>query len=395
MTSSNTYNFFLDNAGIVNEAFARCGIRPTSLEREHFFSATRSLNLALQSFSNRGVNLWQVELISVPLIQGTAAYQLPSNLVNILDAYIETYSLQTSVSGTPNFSTVANSNVVTVNIVQNNLVVNNWINIVVPVTIGGIVLQGLYQVNTVLNANQFTIQAANNATSTVNNGGVLPVFTTTTGSPTVTVAFANHGLAVGNTFTVQAATTCGGLTLTGPYIVATAPDANHFTFVFGSNATANDTETENSGNQVITTQYNSGDPQDRILTPISRTDYAAQPDKIQQAPPTTFWYDRTAPISTITMWPVPDGNGPYVFFAYGMRRIQDAAATGGQTADVPYRFIDALCAEMAKRLARKYAPALVQALTLEAQESWGFAAEEDRERVQTFIVPDTSGYFRN
>lgn len=394
MTSSNTYSWTLDNAGVVNEAFARAGVHPTSLTRSHFISATRSLNLALQSWANRGVNLWEVELISIPMLQGVPAYNLPTNLVNILDAYVETYSLQTSVGGTPNFSTVLNSNVVTVNSVQNGLVINNWIQIIIPVSIGGIVLLGLYQVATVLNANQFTIVAASNGTSTVNNGGALPVFTTTLNSPTVTVVLNNHGLSAGNTFPVQEGTLCGGLFLSGPYIVSSVTDVNTFTFTFGSNATANDTETENGGNQVIMTQYNSGDPIDRILTPISRTDYAAQPDKIQQAPPTTFWFDRVSPIPVLTMWPAPDGNGPYVVFLYCMRRIQDASVGSGQTSDIPYRFVDALVADLAKRLARKYAPALVAELTMEANEAWLLASGEDRERVSFFLVPDTSGYFR-
>lgn len=394
VSTSGTYNWNLDYAGIITEAFGRCGIHPTALVREHFISATRSLNLALAAWSNKGVNLWQVDLQSISLTQGVPTYNLPSNTVNILDAYIETYSLQTNVGGTPNFSTVLNSAVVTVNIVQNNLVQNNWINIVVPVSIGGLILQGLYQVQTVLNANQFTILAAATATSTVNNGGVLPVFTTIAGNATVSVNLPNHGLSSGNTFNVQEATSCGGLLLTGPYIVASVTDVNNFTFIFGTTALANDTETENSGNQVIMTQYNSSDPIDRIMTPISRTDYAAQPDKILQGPPTTFWFDRLSPIPTVTMWYVPDGNGPYVFYYYRMRRIQDAAATSGQIADVPYLFLDALCAELAMRLARKYAPALVQALTMEAKESWSMAAEENRERVQMFLVPDTSGYFR-
>lgn len=394
MTSSNTYDWTLDCTNIVTEAYSRCGIRPSSLIREHFFAATRSLNLALQSWSNKSVNLFQVKLQSIALQQGVATYDLPSNTVNILDAYLETYSLQTSLSQTPDYSTVLGSDVVTVNIVQHGLVANNWIEIVDSISIGGIILQGLYQVVTVFNVNQFTITATATATSSVTDGGDLPVYTTASGSASVSVAFNNHGYAAGNTFTVVEATTVGGITLTGPYIVATVPTANSFTFIAAEDAIAADTETENSGVGVINTQYNSADPQDRVLTPISRTDYSALPDKILQAPPTTFWFDRLSPIPTVTVWQVPDQNGPYVFFYYCVRRIQDAYATGGQTPDIPYRFLDALVAELALRLARKYAPALVEALTMEAREAWTYATTEDRERVQIFMAPDCSSYFR-
>lgn len=393
-TTSGTYGWTLDNAGVVTEAFARCGIHPTALTREHFISATRSLNLALSSWANRGVNLWQVDLQSVPLTQGVPTYNLPSNTVNVLDAYLETYSLQTSVGGAPDFSTVLGSAVVTVDIVNHSLVANNWLNIIMPTAIGGIVLQGLYQVVTVLNSNQLTILASAVATATVNNGGALPIFSTIAGSETITVVLPKNGLLAGNTFTVEEATSVGGLLLTGPYIVATVIDPNTFTFEYGDTALANDTQTENSGAQVIMTQANSGDPVDRIMTSISRTDYAAQPNKLQQGPPTVFWFDRLTPIPTTTMWYVPDGNGPYVFFYYRMRRIQDAVAQGGQTPDVPYRFLEALCADMAKRLSRKYAPALYDSLKADALIAWEEAAEEDRERVELFLVPDTSGYFR-
>lgn len=420
MSSSNSYNWFLDNAGIITEAFGRCGIHPTALTREHFISATRSLNLALAAWSNRGINLWQVDLQSIPLVQGIATYYLPSNTVNILDAYIETYFLPTTFTGPPEFTAVPGSNLITITIPQHDLTIGNWIDIITQIAINGIVLEGLYQVTNVLNPNQITITAG---TATGSSGiielesglggielesgtgqigleststtGVLPVFTATSGSSVVSVFFPSHGLVAGETFDVPEPTLVGGLPLSGGYGVETVVDANTFTFDFAvMDASSTETITLNYGNVVINTQANSSDPIDRIMTSISRTDYAAIPDKGSQAPPSVFWFDRLSPIPTVNIWNVPDGNGPYMFFYYRMRRVQDAYATSGQTADIPYLFLDALCADMASRLARKYAPALLQSFREEAQEAWTIAAEENRERVQLFLCPDTSGYFR-
>lgn len=393
MTSSSTSSWFLDNAGVVNEAFSRIGIRPDSLTREHFFSATRSLNLALQSFSNRGPNLWQIDLQFIPLIQGVSTYQLPSNTVNILDAYLETYSLATTVNQNPNFSTVIGSSTVTVVQAAHGLVTGNWIEIVVPVSIGGVLLSGFY-LATVIGVNVYTIQAAAAATSTVNNGGTVPAFTSTNTLATVSVNLANHGYAVNGNFVVGVSTTVGGIVLFGTYQIITITDANNFVITVQSAASSTQTVSENNGQVQIQTQSGSPYPIDRIVTSISRTDYASYPDKIMQGPPTTFWFDRLSPIPSVTLWQTPDGNGPYAFFYYRMRHIQDAYTTGGQTPDIPYRFLDALCADLANRLARKYAPQLVPALMLEARESWALASEEDRERVQIFMAPDTSGYFR-
>lgn len=393
MSSSETYNFFIDNAGIINEAFARCGIHPGSLTREHFISATRSLNLALASWSNRSVNLWQVDLQSIPLIQGVQTYTLPSNTVNILDAYLETYQLGTTVNQVPNFSTVATSPTVTVIQDAHGLTTGNWIEVVTQIAVGGIVLYGFYQV-TVQNGNTYTIQSASAATGTINNGGLVPAFTTTIGSSLVTCVLANHGLAPNEDFAVQVSTLVGNIPLFGNYTVGAIIDINTFTFSAQYQASLGQTISENSGEVQLQTQAMSADPIDRILTSISRTDYAALPDKIMQGPPTTFWFDRVSPIPTVTLWQVPDSGGPYQFFYYRMRRIQDASATSGQTADIPYRFLESLCAEMAARLARKYAPALLASLQMDAKAMWAEAAEEDRERVQMFLVPDTSGYFR-
>lgn len=392
MTTSGTSDWFLDNAGALTEAFGRCGIRPTALTREHFISGTRSMNLTLQSWSNKGVNLFQVDLQSIPLIQGEETYTLPSNTVNILDAYIETYQLGTTVNQAPNFSTVLGSDVVTVIQDAHGMVTGNWEEIVTQIAAGGVVLYGFYQVN-VIDGNTYTITADSLATSTVNNGGVNASYTTIGGQTAVTVSLANHGLAPNEQFPVGVQTSVGSIPLFGIYVVGAVIDANTFSFTAQYQAASNDTEFENSGQVQLQTQAMSADPIDTIMTSISRTDYASQPDKQAQGKPTTFWFDRLAPIPQITLWNVPDQNGPYALFYYRMRRIQDAYAVSGQTADIPYRFLDAFCAELAYRLAGKFAPQLKASLKEDMDMAWAQASEEDRERVQMFITPDMSGYF--
>lgn len=88
MTSSGTYNFTATLGEAVIYAFNRCGIRPTSLVQEHMQDARMAANMVLADFSNRGVNLWKVELVSTPLIQGTATYSVDPSVVVMLDAYI-------------------------------------------------------------------------------------------------------------------------------------------------------------------------------------------------------------------------------------------------------------------------------------------------------------------
>lgn len=88
MTSSGTYNYSLSNGEAVIAAFERLQIRVPSLRQEHMLSARRELNLLLVEWSNKQVNLWKVEALQVPLISGTATYDIPARVVMILDAYI-------------------------------------------------------------------------------------------------------------------------------------------------------------------------------------------------------------------------------------------------------------------------------------------------------------------
>jgi hypothetical protein len=83
-----TYNYQPPLADIVLYAFNLCGVRPTALTQEHMQSAVTAANLLQSEWSAIGVNLWKVELVSTPLVQGTAVYSVDSSVVVILDAYI-------------------------------------------------------------------------------------------------------------------------------------------------------------------------------------------------------------------------------------------------------------------------------------------------------------------
>jgi hypothetical protein len=70
-----------------------------------------------------------------------------------------------------------------------------------------------------------------------NTTNLTNAFSTTNGSPTITVAYANHGLVPGNALAVVTPVAIGGLVLLGFYFVASVIDANTFTFTALQNAT--------------------------------------------------------------------------------------------------------------------------------------------------------------
>lgn len=137
---------------------------------------------------------------------------------------------------------------------------------------------------------------------------------------------------------------------------------------------------------------------DRYVTPISRTDYAGYATKQTQGPPTVYWFDRLIS-PTLTTWPVADGNGPYVLNYYACVQMQDANLPGGETPDVPYRWLDVLVSGLARRLARVYPPDGVDVMTFQKardadyDEAWRWAGTQDTENVPMTIAPAIGGYY--
>jgi hypothetical protein len=132
---------------------------------------------------------------------------------------------------------------------------------------------------------------------------------------------------------------------------------------------------------------------DRVIMPISRTEYSQTPNKLLQAPPTVFWFDRLIN-PTVTLWPVPDQTSTYTLNYYAVTQIQDSELTDAQTVDIPYRWLDAMASGLAARLAAIYAPERAQMLDAKAEQAYTIAATQDTENVPLYIMPGLSGYFR-
>ena len=86
MTTSGTTTFDLSIDDLIEEAFERCGMRPTS--GYQLTSARRSLNLLFLDWANRGLNLWTIEQATYNLVQGNNEISLPTDVVNVLEAII-------------------------------------------------------------------------------------------------------------------------------------------------------------------------------------------------------------------------------------------------------------------------------------------------------------------
>jgi hypothetical protein len=230
MATSGTYTYNPSLGELTLFAYNLAGIRTTSLVQEHMEAARMASNLMLANWSNKGVNLWAVDLVTVALVEGQATYNVDSNTVVMLDAYV-----------------------------------------------------------------------------VIDDGVANPI--------------------------------------------------------------------------------------DRIILPISRTEYASYPNKEQQGFPTVFWFDRLIS-PTVTLWPVPDGTSAQSLKYYRVKRIQDSNLQSGETVEVPYLWLDAFAYGLASRLAQIWNPPLIQMLKPLADEAYQVAADQNIETAATYISPMISGYFR-
>lgn len=228
MATSGTTNFNPSIGSIGAYAFGRSGIRRPQITVEHLADMAMAANLVLVDFSVDQPNLWAVTLNSIPLVQGTAAYTLPANVLMVLDCFTR-------------------------------------------VTVGGV-------------------------------------------------------------------------------------------------------------------------QNDRVIYGVSRSEYAAYPNKLMQASPTVYWADRVVPIQ-VSIYPVPDGGGPYTLFYYCVQQDEDAVLAGGAQLDLPYRMLSTFVDGLAAKLSLSYAPDKFEMLDKVAQVSYGRARAQENENVPLYIVPGLNGYF--
>lgn len=228
LKTSGTYSFAPSMGEAVLYAYGLCGVRRTGLTQQHFEDARLATNMLMMRWSADGVNLWQVDLQTVPLVAGQATYPVPCNTIVMLDMY-------------------------------------------------------------------YTI---------------------------------------------------------------------------------------NNGSQSI----------DRIVTPVSRTEYASYPNKQQQGSPTVAWFDRLLS-PTVTLWLVPNGQQAS-FSYYRLRQTQDSVLSNGTAVEIPPYFLESYVFGLATRLAAIWAPDRAVGLKAMADESWGIASRQNIETASVYISPSTSSYYR-
>mgnify|MGYP003665799557 FL=1 len=86
MATSGTRTFSLTAADAIEEAYELAGLEyRTGYDG---VTARRSMNIMFADWSNRGIQIWEVEQVSLDLVEGTTSYDLNQYDIDVLDAVI-------------------------------------------------------------------------------------------------------------------------------------------------------------------------------------------------------------------------------------------------------------------------------------------------------------------
>lgn len=139
-------------------------------------------------------------------------------------------------------------------------------------------------------------------------------------------------------------------------------------------------------------QSGGGSVVNRLILPISRSEYASYPQPMQQGAVTVFWFDRLLS-PTITLYQVPDGTQTELQY-YRVRQSMDSNFASGQQVEIPYYWQEAFATGLAYRLAMLWSPDKAANLKMFADESYAIAIDQNVENSQFYISPMVAGYWR-
>lgn len=91
-----------------------------------------------------------------------------------------------------------------------------------------------------------------------------------------------------------------------------------------------------------------GDTYETLMIEISRRDFISLADKTIQGRPTQYFVDREIDVPTLFLWNTPENSTDIIVYNY-LRRQHDAGDLS-DTLDIPYRWFDAMAAELAFRI---------------------------------------------
>jgi hypothetical protein len=332
---------------LIFDAYERAGVIRPEIKQERIDTAKRSLNFILQSWVNKGLCLWTVKEEMLGLNPGQTTYRLPDYTSDVLDVTLRTSNRNlggtafSSAGGTAQNAFDGNNQTACVQSSADGYISYNW------------------------NAAQHSISLV----------GIQSNVTRT-----YTLVF-EHSF--DNSIWIESASEGA----------QTFPDGEIIWFVVPVPVSANVFRVRESGGAILNIQelYFNNLVRDIVITRASRSEYISYPNKKTTGNPSTYYINRQInPV--ISFYPTPNSLYNNVFYTR-VKQIEDVGALIDSAA-IPTRFLEALCSDLAHRLAIKEKErndiSKIQYLKGLADEEFRFAKAEDGEKVPIRIYGDYS-----
>lgn len=354
MTVSGTVSTTTFNTNrVIDHAFRRCRLPPQAITSEMQTVAQDILYLMLSDFANRGIQLWTIEKLILPMQYGVMRVPMPAGTIDVMNTNLRTLQ---RLSGQVSDS------------------------------------QGL--VNTDKYA--FDGDLTTSLQQTVPNGWIQIDFLSGTRVTNVGV-----NMFVGGTYNIVFEVSNDGVN----WVTALAPGVTTYTagiwqwYDIEGAQTAEFIRMRETGGSILNVAefYAGAQPSEIPFARLNQDDYTNLPNKQFLGRPLQFWYDRQRDTHYLTLWPTPDANAVFNQIVTWRRRYIMDVGTLTQSLDIPQRWYEGIVACLAWRLAIETPavdPSMVNILKPLADEAVMIMQDEERDNSPMKIAPNISVYTR-
>lgn len=338
------------NQQIIDHAFRRCKMVEQEITSEHIQIALELLWLFSMTLSNKGIKLWNVVPIILPLYEAEQTVPLP---VGTEDTYTINLRSQTRITGTASASEGVAGN-----------------------AFDGDLLTACIQT---LTLGTITMQLSSG--TQVTTYGILP-------NVSGTWAFVIEASTDGITY-VPLITETAQAVVIGEWLWWDVQGVTAYSFY---RLRATGVTILNVAELVY-----QNTPQDIPLYKLNRNDYANLPNKFSLGRPTQFWYDRKRTTPEMEMWPVPSATFTFSqITGFVQRKLQDVGSMINEL-EMPDRWYLAIVCNLAAELGREIKEVRVELLPqldADAKKYLDDAWAGETDSSDTYLRPNISPYTR-
>lgn len=335
---------------VIDRAFGRCKLKPELITAEKIEIAYDNLYTGLSNLANRGVQLWCIEKLIIPLYQGVEAIELPLGTIDVLNGNVRTLDRLTGTDTSSDGGTVANG---------------------------------------------FDDDFATKVTQTAPNGNIQTIFSSDTQVTSIGIL---PGTTATWTLTIERSED-DGATWTTVYAPGSADYTDNEWVWYDLDGSIATTywrlRVSGGGTLSLRELYWGNNPNEIPLGRLNQDSYTALPNKTFQGKPLQYWFDRQLNQPIMHIWPVTNEGFRYAQFTIWRHRYIQDVGTMAQEVEVPQRWYRAIVAQLAADIASEL-PEVNDAreglLFSAASVAWTEAQNEERDNSPLMITPSISGY---